>query len=185
MRHTRAVQRDRGKRSTVGPPAAEVEAYLTELVQPALYAQVAAYQALGLRHRLLTLPVMVAFVLSLLWRHVGSVGEAVRVLRQEGVLWSPPLTVSPQAVNQRLRVLPPAFFQGILDEVLPVMRARWQARTATGERPLPPVLAHTWQHFPSILAVDGSTLDVLLRKVGLLRREDVSPALAGRCQWRA
>ena len=103
VRHTRAIQRDRGQRPNTGPPAAEVEAYLAELVQPAVYAQVAAYQAMGLRHRLLTLPVMVAFVLSLLWRHLGSVGEAVRVLRQEGVLWTPPLAVSPQAVNQRLR----------------------------------------------------------------------------------
>jgi len=180
VRHTRAVQRDRGKRPTVGPPAAEVEAYLAALVQPAVYAQVAAYQALGLRHRVLTLPVMVAFVLSLLWRHLGSVGEAVRVLHQEGVLWSPPLTVSPQAVNQRLRVLPPSLFQGILDAVLPVVRTRWEARTDAGERPLPPVLARTRAHFPSILAVDGSTLDGLLRKVGLLRREDASTVLAGR-----
>ena len=178
VRHTRAVQRDRGKRPTVGPPAAEVEAYLAALVQPAVYAQVVAYQALGLRHRVLTLPVMVAFVLSLLWRHLGSVGEAVRVLHQEGVLWSPPLTVSPQAVNQRLRVLPPSLFQGVLDAVLPVAQARWQTRTDAGVRPLPPVLARTRRHFPSILAVDGSTLDVLLRKVGLLRREDGSAGSA-------
>ena len=73
VRHTRAVQRDRGKRPNAAPAAAEVEAYLAELVQPAVYAQVAAYQAMGLRHRLLTLPVMVAFVVSLLWRHLGSV----------------------------------------------------------------------------------------------------------------
>ncbi|MBI3974580.1 MAG: hypothetical protein HY332_25160, partial [Chloroflexi bacterium] len=108
VRHTRAIQRDRSKRPTVAPPAAEFQAHLAELVQPAVYTQVAAYQAMGWRHRLLTLPVMVAFVLSLLWRHLGSVGEAVRVLRQEGVRWTPPLEVSPQAVNQRLRTLPPA-----------------------------------------------------------------------------
>jgi hypothetical protein len=183
VRHTRAVQRDRSKRPSVAPPAAEVEASLAELVQPALYAQVAAYPALGLRHRLLTLPVLVAVVLSLLWRHLGSVHEAVRVLRQEGVLWAPPLTVSSQAVNQRLRVLPPVLFQGVLEEVLPVARARWQVRTDAGARPLPPVLARTRRHFPSILAGDGSTLDVLLRKVGLLRPEDgvtAPPVLAGR-----
>jgi hypothetical protein len=149
------------------------------LVQPAVYAQVAAYQAMGLRHRLLTLPVMVAFVLSLLWRHLGSVGEAVRVLRQEGVLWTPPLRVSPQAVNQRLRTLPPALFQRVLDDALPTLHARWQARTAAGERPLPPVLARTRRHFPAVVAVDGSTLDALLRKVGLLR-EGAGPVLAGR-----
>ena len=173
MRHTRAIQRDRAKRPTVGAPAAEVEAYLAELVQPAVYAQVAAYQALGLRHRLLTLPVMVAFVLSLLWRHLGSVKDAVRVLHQEGVLWTPPVEVSAQAVNQRLRVLPPVLFWQVLEAVLPLARERWQARTARGERPVPPVLARLQGHYPSLLAVDGSTLDVLLRKVGLLRPEDV------------
>ena len=182
MRHTRAVQRDRSKRPTVGPPAAELEAHLAELVQPAVYAQVAAYQAMGLRHRLLTLPVMVAFVLSLLWRHVGSVGEAVRVLRQEGVLWTPPLRVSPQAVNQRLRTLPPGLFEGVLHDVLPAMHARWQARTTGGARPLPPILVRARRHFPAILAVDGSTLDALLRKVGLLREGEgpKPPVLAGR-----
>jgi hypothetical protein len=179
VRHTRAIQRDRSKRPTTAPPAAEIEAHLAELVRPAVYAQVAAYQAMGLRHRLLTLPVMVAFVVSLLWRHVGSVGEAVRVLRQEGVLWAPPLHVSPQAVNQRLRTLPPALFEAAFHDALPGMHARWHARTATGERPLPPVLERTRRHFGAILAVDGSTLDALLRKVGL-RREGEGPVLAGR-----
>jgi hypothetical protein len=179
VRHTRAIQRDRSKRPTVAPPAAEVQAHLAELVQPAVYAQLAAYQALGLRHRLLTLPVMVAFVLSLLWRHLGSVGEAVRVLRQEGVLWAPPLAVSPQAVNQRLRTLPPALFERVLEDVLPALHARWRARTEAGERPLPPLLVRTRRHFPHLLAVDGSTLDALLRKVGLLRAAE-GPVLAGR-----
>ncbi len=179
VRHTRAIQRDRSKRPTVGPPAAAVQARLEELVQPAVYAQVDAYRALGLRHRLLTLPVMVAFVVSLLWRHLGSVAEAVRVLGQEGVLWTPPLQVSAQAVNQRLRTLPPVLFAGVFTEVLPALHTRWQARTAAGERPLPPVLARARRHFPAILAVDGSTLDALLRKVGLLRATD-GPVLAGR-----
>ncbi len=179
VRHTRAIQRDRSKRPTVAPPAAEVEALLAEVVQPAIYAQVAAYQAMGLRHRLLTLPVMVAFVLSLLWRHMGSVGEAVRVLRQEGVLWAPPVHVSPQAVNQRLRTLPPALCERVFADVLPTLYDRWQARTAAGERPLPPIMVRARRHFPAVLAVDGSTLDALLRKVGLLRAAD-GPVLAGR-----
>lgn len=179
VRHTRAIQRDRSKRPTVAPPAAAVQAHLAELVQPAVYAQVAAYQAMGLRHRLLTLPVLVAFVLSLLWRHLGSVGEAVRVLRQEGVLWTPPLAVSAQAVNQRLRTLPPALFERVLQDVLPGAHDRWRARTMAGERPLPPVLDRARRHFTAILAVDGSTLDALLRKVGLLRAAE-GPVLAGR-----
>lgn len=81
MRHTRAIQRDRSKRPTVGPPDQKVQDRLEELIHPATYAQIAAYQAMGLRQRVLTLPVMVAFVLSLIWRQMGSVSEAVRTFR--------------------------------------------------------------------------------------------------------
>src|SRR5260370_25268611 len=63
VRHTRAIQRDRQTRPNTAPPDAQIEARLFELVHPATYAQVAAYQAMGLRERILTLPVMVAFVL--------------------------------------------------------------------------------------------------------------------------
>src|SRR3712207_863982 len=97
VRHTRAIQRDQRTRPSVAPSAPEVEARLAELIHPATLAQVATYQQLGLRQRLLTLPVMVAFVLSLIWRQLGSVSEAVRVLRQEGLLWAEPLAVSQQA----------------------------------------------------------------------------------------
>src|SRR5260370_32099844 len=95
VRHTRAIQRDQRFHPTVAPPDPQVQAQLEALIHPATYTQVAYYHSLGLRERILTLPVMVAFVLSLIWRHLGSVSEAVRVLREEGFLW-----VSPQAVSQ-------------------------------------------------------------------------------------
>jgi len=102
VRHTRAVQRDRRTQPTIAPSAPALEARLAEVIHPATLAQVAAFRARGLRQRILTLPVMVAFVLSLVWRQLGSVAEAVRVLAQEGLLWADPLAVSPQAVSQRL-----------------------------------------------------------------------------------
>src|SRR5260370_40965579 len=49
VRHTRAIQRDRQTRPNTAPPDAQIEARLFELVHPATYAQVAAYQAMGLR----------------------------------------------------------------------------------------------------------------------------------------
>src|SRR6266508_4854718 len=94
--HTRAIQRDRTKRPNGMPPDQKIEARLTELIHPATFAQMASFHALGLRQRILTLPVMVAFVLSLIWRQIGSVREAVRVLNQEGFLWTSPTPVSPQ-----------------------------------------------------------------------------------------
>jgi hypothetical protein len=175
VRHTRAIERDRSKRPNTAPPDEQIEARLTELIHPATYAQVATFHAMGLRERILTLPVMMAFVLSLIWRHLGSVSEAVRVLRQEGLLWASPCQVSQPAVEQRLRSLPPLLFQNVLLDLLPQMQQRWRER----KRPLVPALAWAERHFSAVLALDGSTLDGLLRKVGLLRDSE-GPVLAGR-----
>ena len=175
VRHTRAIQRDRSKRPNSAPPDKQIEARLTELIHPATYAQVAAFHAMGLRERILTLPVMMAFVLSLIWRHLGSVSEAVRVLREEGLLWTSPREVTQSAVEQRLRGLPPVLFQRVLLDLLPRMQERWRTR----KRPVAPALEWAERHFTAVLALDGSTLDGLLRKVGLLRDGD-GPVLAGR-----
>jgi hypothetical protein len=175
VRHTRAIQRDRRTRPTVSPPAPAIQDHLTALIHPATFAQLDHYRALGLRDRILTLPVMVAFVLSLLWRHLGSVSEAVRVLTAEGLLWTSPVQVSQQAMSQRLRTFPAVLFERILCDVLPAMQVRAQAR----QRPLPPVIARARAHFATIVALDGSTLDALLRQVGLLR-DGAGPVLAGR-----
>jgi hypothetical protein len=175
VRHTRAIQRDRRSRPSVAPSAPQVEAQLAAVIHPATLAQVAAFHDQGLRERILTLPVMVAFVLSLIWRQLGSVSEAVRVLIQEGLLWADPVTVSPQAVSQRLRCFPAGLFERVLLEVLPQMHVRWQQR----QRPVSPALARARQHFSAVLVLDGSTLDALLHKVGLLR-EAPPGVLAGR-----
>ena len=144
-------------------------------MQPATYTQVALYEQLGMRQRILNLPVMVAVVLSMLWRQIGGVSELVRTLRDEGLLWADKAKVSQQAMSQRLRVFPPALFYNVLMAVLPVMHHRWKERT----RPLPEAVAGALKHFESIQILDGSTLDVLLRQVGLLREAD-RPVLAGR-----
>ena len=175
VRHTRAIQRDRAKRPNSAPPDQQIEARLTELIHPATYAQVATFHAMGLRERILTLPVMMAFVLSLIWRHLGSVSEATRVLQEEGLLWASPREVTQAAVEQRLRGLPPILFEGVLLDLLPRMLERWRSR----KRPLAPALAWAERHFTAVVALDGSTLDGLLRKVGLLR-DGEGPVLAGR-----
>lgn len=175
VRHTRAIKRDRSKRPTTAPSAEAVEALLEDLVHPAVYNQLGLYRQLGLRERILSLPVMVAFVLSLIWRQVGSVGEAVRALQREGFLWTSPTQVSQQALSLRLRTFPAELFERVLLDVLP----RMHERVASYNRPLPPAVAHARRHFSQILALDGSTLDVLLRKVGLLSERAKAP-LAGR-----
>lgn len=175
VRHTRAIQRDRTKRPAVPPPDEKVEEVLTELIHPATYAQVAHYQRLGMRERTLTLPVMVAFVLSLLWRQIGAVSEAVRLLKRDGLLWTGPVSVSQQAMSERLRTFPHQLFEAVLLSVLPQMHQRWQHR----KRPVPLAVQWALRSFDAVQALDGSTLDALVKKVGLLRDHQKTP-LAGR-----
>ncbi len=165
VQHTRAIQRDRTKRPNTVAPDAIIEQRLEDVVHPATLNQVAHFHDLGLRERTLNLPVMMAFVLSLIWRQIGSVTEAVRALNREGLLWVDERTVSQQAIEQRFSSLPTLLFERVLQEVLPIMATHCQERT----RPLPPALQWARDHFTATVAVDGSTLDALLRKTGLLR----------------
>ncbi len=175
VRHTRAIQRDRSKRPLAAPPDEQISQRLTEIVHPAILAQVAHYHDLGLRERVLNLPVMVALVLSMIWRQLAGVSDLVRLLREEGLLWAAPQRVSQQAVSQRLRTLPAELFLRLLLSILPRLQERWQAR----QRPVPPEIAWAQAHYRQVLVHDGSTLDALLRKVGLLRDMERTP-LAGR-----
>jgi Transposase DDE domain len=104
-------------------------------------------------------------VLAMVWRQVPSVSEVGRVLAHEGLLWVPRQSVSQQALAQRLRCLPAALFHRVLADVLPTLTARAAERA----RPLPPVVARVQAQFPCVWAVDGTTLEALFKKVGLLR----------------
>ena len=59
--------------------------------------------------------------------------------------------------------------------LLPQLHTRWHRR----ERPVPPEIAWAQGHYTEVLVHDGSTLDALLRQVGLLRDAETNP-LAGR-----
>src|SRR5579862_4789951 len=140
VRHTRAIQVDRTKRPNSTPLDEQVSERLTQILHPATQAQVAHFHALGLRERLLTLPVMVAVVLTMVWRQLSSVQELCRTLHEEGFFWCSAVVVSPQALCQRLRCFPSELFLRVLLEVLPTLQQRWRAR----QRPLPRELA--WAH---------------------------------------
>jgi hypothetical protein len=175
VRHTRAIQRDRSKRPIVTAPDEVVAQHLKDLVHPYTLSQVAHFHDLGLRERTLTLPVMVALVVSMIWRQIGSVSTLLYLLNQEGFLWTAPIQVSEQALSQRLRVFPSVLFRDVFLTLLPTLLARAQAR----HRPLSRELAWAHEHFVAVLAADGSTLDALIRKVGLLQDLPTTP-LAGR-----
>lgn len=175
VRHTRAIQADRRMRAPAAPPPEDVARWMDELVKPAVYAQLAYYRHLGLRDRVLSLPVVMALLLTLLWRQVGSVCELVRMFEREGLLWTSPTRVSQQALSQRLHSFPAELVERVLWDVIGPMQARWQARS----RPLPATVERAAGHFNRLLVIDGSALDGLLRKLDVLATARVG-VLAGR-----
>jgi len=175
VRHTRSNQLARQSKQPPPPPDEVTAARIEEIVHPATLAQLSYYHQLGLRERTLTLPLMVALVLSLVWRQFSSVSEALRVWHQEGLLWAAPIKVSQQAISERLRTLPAELLERVLNDLLPQMHQRWTQR----ERPLPAELEWALAHYERVWAVDGSTLDGLVRRVGLLCNLPEWP-LAGR-----
>jgi hypothetical protein len=65
--------RDHGKRhNTPSPNNQVIAAHLEQLLTPAIFNQQAYYRQLGLRDRILNLSLMVAAVLTLIWRQVPS-----------------------------------------------------------------------------------------------------------------
>ena len=175
-KHTKPRNPDHVRRTNrPSPDNAVITERLKSLVTPAVFGQLAYYRSLGLRDRLLSLPVMVAAVLLLLWRQVPSVCELTRLLGREDLFWTPKVTVTQQALSKRFLTFPAEVFQRVLLDLLPTLRARWAAR----RRPLPEsvVCAHTT--FARIFAVDGSTLEALFRKLKAL--QDAPPgSLAGK-----
>ena len=175
VRHTRAIQRDRTKRSISAPSDEQVKERLSEVVHPATLAQVSHFHDLGLRERTLKLPIMVAFVLEMIWRQISGVCELARLVQSEAILWATPMKVSQQALSQRLTTLPAELFLKVLMSVLPVLQQRWEKR----RRPLPRELAWARERYSQVCVHDGSTLDALIRKLGLLQDLPTNP-LAGR-----
>ncbi len=167
---------DHVRRKNAPTPSDEViEARLQSLLEPAILGQQGYARLLGLRERILSFPVMVAGVLTLLWRQVASVCELSRVLAREDCLWAPRLKVSQQALSQRFLSFPAELFQRVLGALLPRLRQRWAER----QRPLPAAVVHARQHFQELLIADGSTLEALFRKLKALQELPRGP-LAGK-----
>ena len=138
--------------------ASQLEALLT----PAITSQENYYRQLGLRDRILNLPLMVAAVLTLLWRDVAGVTELTRMLAREGFLWCSPKSVSQQAISQRFLTFPAELFEKVFKDLLPSLRAAWHSRN---QRVLPESIQFTLTKFSRIWIVDSSTLEALFCKL--------------------
>ena len=85
---SRKTNRDHAKRQQRPMQEDEaIAAQISALLTPALAKQKKYCRQLGLRDRILTLPLMVAAVLTMLWRDVAGVRELTRMLAREGFLW--------------------------------------------------------------------------------------------------
>jgi hypothetical protein len=172
-KHTRSrPHADFRHRSQIPMPAVEeVEQQLVALLRPSLLAPRQMerrdprqpQRVIRMRQRLLTLPVMVAIVVSLVWRRMPAVTEVQRVLAREGLLWVTPVRVSPQALIKRLDVLPASLMGQLFAEVCAQLQAQ-----------RPPALPHPcWapvrDAFSLVALVDGSTLEALRKKTQVLR----------------
>jgi hypothetical protein len=175
-RRKRATQNpDHARRTHVPAPAdTAIAECLDTLVKPAVYAELAYYHQLGMRNRILSLPVMVSLVLTLIWRRVPGVCTLTRMLERERLLWTAPTKVSQPALSERFLTFPAVLFERVLMRVL----AELPARVAARSRPLPPLMQALRGRFSGWYAVDGTTLEALFRKVPSLQDAPDAP-LAG------
>jgi len=153
-----------------------IEKQFKELLSPSVFSQESYYRSLGMRSRILNLPLMVASILTLIWRQVPSVHELTRMLNREDLLWCKTVRVSQQSLSERLLIFPATLFERVYKDLVPRLIARWNERKA---RPLPPAIAHAQGHFDEILVADGSTLEALFRKLDSLKDVEVGK-LAGK-----
>ena len=169
MAKNQKTNRDHAKK-THRPMVEEevIASQLSALLTPAITSQENYYRQLGLRGRILNLPLMVAAVLTLLWRDVAGVTELTRMLAREGFLWCRPTTVTQQAMSQRFLSFPATLFEGVFKNLLPSLRTAWYNRN---QRPLPESIQFALTKFSRIWIIDSSTLEALFCKLKSL--EDI------------
>jgi hypothetical protein len=163
MAHSQKSIRDHARnRSHPNLDNEVISRQLEDLVKPCVYNQLAYYRSLGMRERILSLPLMLAAVLTLVWRQVPSTRELNRMLARENLLWAKVTSVSQQALSQRLLTFPASMFEFVLSDLLVTLNQRWHQRQ---KRTLPLSVAHASQHFEQLWIVDASTLEALFRKL--------------------
>jgi|SRR5262245_60526953 len=151
------------------PPVAAIEARFREILPTGADSTPQVILRPGLppkrlRERVLTLPRMAILLVTLVWRQLPSLTEALRVLALEGLSDGAPVDVSRQALSQRLRALPASLFAQLYEQAL--ARLRVTQTTAPGA-------ADALQaRFSTLWAADGSTLEALRRKLKELREQD-------------
>jgi Transposase DDE domain len=168
------------------PPIEEIERELMRQLTPATFAQArAGHTHLNLRDRMLNLPTMCAIVLSLVYRQIASLGELLRVLEEEDLLWAEAMNVSKAALSKRFEKLPAALFASVFEQMVIAQRTRRSqrqlAQTAASEPTLEPTLAAIGssdsmealqKRYACVWIGDASTLEQLRKTTTALRQHE-------------
>lgn len=149
------------------PSNEELEARLRDLLTPGTFANLKKVtdKTRQLRDRVLTLPVMAAIILSLVYRQVSGLSEVLRLLENEGLMWVEAQKVSKQALSNRLRNLPAQLFVQMFEQVV----KRQQEQTTAGVAP--PGWEGVQSRFAAVWLADGSTLEKLVKKLQMLQQQ--------------
>ncbi len=175
---TRSQPRPRQKgnpdlRRSCKSPNLEIPSIVEELKQdlaPTLFSPLKYVQGnheKSMRDRVLTLPVMVALVLSLVYRQIEGLSEGARVLKEEGFLWVEPIKVSKQALSQRLLNFPCEIFGILLQKVLE------KKQESQPELKIEEKWQKVREKFSSVWIADGSTLEQLRKRLKVCQEKKV------------
>jgi len=151
------------------PPVAEIEGRLRAVLTPGRFAARRVNPpGRRLRERSLTLPVMAVLRVSLVWRQMPALSEALRVVAREGLWDFAPVTVSRQALWQRLQALPALLFAQLYEEAPQHLRASPRAAA-------PAPATDLRARFTALWLADGATLEALRRKVQVQQETPGTP----------
>ncbi|MEH1977271.1 MAG: IS4 family transposase [Nostoc sp.] len=149
------------------PSSQEIESRLFELISPGTFANLKEVKdkERSLRDRVLTLPVMAAIVLSLVYRQIQHLTDVLRCLEVEGLLWVKAMSVSRQALYQRLESLPAELFIKLFEQVM----ERLIAKKNTTE--VAPMWVSVASSFSAVWIADASTLEAIKKHLGQLQEK--------------
>lgn len=128
-----------------------------------------------LRSRKLDLMVIMAIILSLIYRQINSLTEVVRILNLRGLMWTKAIKVSKQALSKRLQTLPAELIADIFSQTLESIQ---NTQKLSNLNIVPEKYQPVVKSFSAIWIADGSTLEALKRKLKVLK--DKKQVLGGK-----
>ena len=149
------------------PSSSEIESRLFELLSPGTFANLKGVKdkERSLRQRVLTLPVMAAIVLSLVYRQVQHLTDVLRMLEVEGLLWVDQTKVSKQALSERFNSLPSSLFASLFEQLIERLKNKNRTQQLAGQ--WKPVA----DKFNEIWIADASTLEAIKKHLGQLQKK--------------